>query len=124
MPAKKRKSPGASRRRVPWALAEGKYLSVRVVSRNAVSAGESVNRVRSALGMSSGPYDGQVAEAVMVAQERLGLPVTGVVTEEDWNAIVNPRRGRRRSGTPTTAGVDGADEGDPSAPLDPPQGSQ
>lgn len=84
-----RKNTGADRNRTPWTFGEGKYLSTPSINRSAVSSGASVDTLRGALGLRSGIFDGQVREMVMQAQDAAGLPVTGVVTEEDWDAIVN-----------------------------------
>lgn len=128
-PTNRRKATGAHRRKpVRWPFKGGKYLSVRTIAPNGVSTGASVDTLRNSLGLRSGTFDGQTQAAVMEAQQRLGLPVTGVVTEADWDAIVNPARGQRgkrraaRSAA-SSGGVDGADEANgPTGQLDPPQG--
>jgi Putative peptidoglycan binding domain len=125
MPSKVRKNTGAGRRaRTPWQFGQGKYLSTPNVSPRSVSTGASVDTLRNALGLRSGPFDEPTRDAVMSAQDRLGLEVTGVVTEVDWHAIVNPTRGpRKRRSAPPAGGMDGADEPDaPTGQLDPPQG--
>ena len=124
-PTNRRKATGAHRRKpVRWALKGEKYLSVKSIAPNSVSKGASVDMLRNALGLRGGDFDGETRDAVMQAQDRLELPVTGVVTEADWNAIVNPVRKRRaaRSAAPA-GGVDGAEEPNgPTGQLDPPQG--
>lgn len=89
MPPRKRKKPGADRKLTPWKFGEGKYLSTVSINRNAVSSGASVDTLRGALGMRVGVYDAETRERVMAEQEAAGLPVTGVVTEADWDLIVN-----------------------------------
>lgn len=115
------------RRKTPWPLKGERYLSTPAVAPNSVSTGASVDTLRTALDApGSGPFDGALREAVMDAQERLGLPVTGVVTEADWDAIVNPpRKGRGRRSAAPARRVDGAQEADgPAGELDAPQGPQ
>ena len=131
-PTNRRKATGAHRRKpVRWALKGEKYLSVKSIAPNSVSKGASVDMLRNALGLRGGDFDWDTREAVMQAQDRLGLPVTGVVTEADWDAIVNPvgrgpakvrKRRAARSAAPS-GGVDGAEEPNgPTGQLDPPQG--
>lgn len=114
--AKKTAAPKPARR-ASWAFGEGRYLSTVSINRNSVSSGASVEILRGALGLPAGIYDREVWQAVMDAQEAAGLPVTGIVAEADWDVIVNG------SAAPASGGVDGADEGDPPAVLDPPEGS-
>lgn len=78
-----------------WPLARGSYLSTPSVSRNSVSTGPAVNAVRGALRLDPGSYDAEVRERVMKAQEKAGVDVTGVVTAEDWDLIVNGKRPRK-----------------------------
>jgi peptidoglycan hydrolase-like protein with peptidoglycan-binding domain len=100
-----------------WQYGKGEYLSTASVNRNAVSSGPAVNALRRSLGLPAGSYDADTRRAVIEAQEAGGLPVTGVVAETDWDVIVNELP------APAPSSVDGADEGDPAAVLDPPEGS-
>lgn len=128
MPSKARKDTGARRRRrAAWPLRGERYLSTPSISRNAVSTGESVRTLRGALGLDPGGYDEALRNAVMDAQAKAGLEVTGVVTEKDWHAIVNPERRSRARGRSATRPrrVDAAQETDePAGELDAPEGTE
>lgn len=104
-------------KKYPWQFRTGEYLSTQSVARNAVSSGPAVNALRRALGLPAGIYNADARSAVVEAQEAAGLPVTGVVAEADWDVIVNGLP------APAPAAMDGADEGDDAAVLDPPEGS-
>lgn len=85
----------AVRKPTTWSQPKGTYLARRSLSRSAVDRGPAVEVLRQALGLiPRGVYDGVVREAVLEAQEKAGLPQTGVVEKADWDAIVKPRRKR------------------------------
>lgn len=76
--------------RRPWPFGEGKYLSTVSINRNAVSAGPSVTILLGALDLPERAlYTDEVRKAVMEAQAKATLPVTGIVTEADWHVLVN-----------------------------------
>jgi peptidoglycan hydrolase-like protein with peptidoglycan-binding domain len=112
--------------KVKWPLEDGRYLSTRTISPRSVSSGPAVLTLRTALGLSAGVYDESVRQAVVGAQEAAGRPATGVVDEQEWDALLNPTPApRRRRSAASAGGVDGADEADgPTGELDPPQGPQ
>lgn len=86
-----------------WALEEGRYLAPQSTSRNAVSGGPLVDQLRTALGLPPGDFDAEVRRAVLRAQTEANLPLTGVITDEDWNVLVNGAKPRKTSGA-TPAG--------------------
>lgn len=98
MPPRTRKKAAAKPARTPWQFAEGKYLATPSINRNSVSAGSSVLALREALGLGVGVYDGVVRERVMAEQEAAGLPITGVVTGDDWDVIVNKAKPKKAEG--------------------------
>jgi peptidoglycan hydrolase-like protein with peptidoglycan-binding domain len=95
MPPRKRAAKKAAskkvERRAPtqsFPLEEGQYLSTPAVSRGSVSRGGVIAQVRRALGLSAtAVFDEETREALLRFQQERGLPVTGVVTAEDWGVL-------------------------------------
>lgn len=88
-PRKRRTKKIAAPKTSSWPLQDGFYLSSRSIQRRAISAGPAVALLRERLGLGGGDYDAVTRHAVIAAQRAAEVPATGVVTEVDWDLIVN-----------------------------------
>lgn len=72
----------------PFPLPEGHYVFTPVLSSRGHSSGPAVRRVRELLGLSEGEeFDAPALVAVQDFQKQAGLPMSGVVDAETWDAI-------------------------------------
>lgn len=72
----------------PFPLPEGHYVFTPVLSSRGHSSGPAVRRVRELLGLSEGEeFDAPALVAVQDFQKNAGLPMSGVVDAETWDAI-------------------------------------
>lgn len=72
----------------PFPLPEGHYVFTPVLSPRGHSSGPAVRRVRELLGLSEGEeFDAPALVAVQDFQKRAGMPMSGVVDAETWDAI-------------------------------------
>lgn len=74
----------------PFPIAGDSYFSVPVTSPRSVSSGGAVRELQAALGLEEdGQYGPATREAVLAAQKKAGVPLTGVVSADDWDVLVN-----------------------------------
>lgn len=72
-------------------LSGGFYYAKPSVARSGVSKGPGVAQVRKALGLDPGSnFDSDTRKALVEFQITRGLPVTGVVTSDVWEALHTP----------------------------------
>ena len=104
-----RRRTGASRPTQEFPLRPGGYFSTRNIARASVHDGPGVTAIRKRLGIKpiKGGYTDEVAEAVAAWQAEVELPVTYVVTREDWALLFS--KGRSAS---AQRGVRAAQEAD------------
>lgn len=74
----------------PFPLPEGHYVFTPVLSPRGHSSGPAVRRVRELLGLSEGEeFDAPALVAVQDFQKQAGMPMSGVVDAETWDAIAS-----------------------------------
>ena len=66
---------------------EGHYLSTPSTARRSHSSGSVVSRINEMLGVEGDIFNTHTRDALMLRQQELGLPVTGVVDEATWVAL-------------------------------------
>lgn len=76
---------------VPFPFPEDHYISTPSTARLSHSSGGTVAKVNEALGVEGDVFNSLSRDALMEAQRKAKLPVTGVVDPETWDALFGDR---------------------------------
>ena len=76
---------------VPFPFPEGHYMATPSIARNSHSSGSMVAVVNEALGVEGDVFNSLTRDALIAKQQEAGLPVTGVVDAETWDALFSGR---------------------------------
>lgn len=82
---------GRSKKSEPFPFPEDHYIATPSTARNSHSSGRTVAMVNEALGVEGDVFNSNSRAALMEAQRKAKLPVTGVVDEKTWDALFADR---------------------------------